>query len=137
MDMEIAVRNAAQAVQAALAFLRRKDAVNAPAADAVWQEKTLYSPESQDMAVTSRLFICGDWTIEVSQGVAPLSRTVYQVTVFNSKLRRYWKGSVRADGEVTGDETFKAISEDESRHLADEFLAKTRVLPPRPGGYGH
>jgi hypothetical protein len=135
--METAVRNAAQAMQAALIFLRRKGQPDIPAADTIWQEKTLYSPEPQDMAITGRLFNCGNWTVEVSQNVAPLSRTVYQVTIFNAATRRHWKGSIRADGEVTGNETFSVISEEESRRTAAEFQEKMKVQPPRPGGYGH
>jgi len=131
------VRNAAQAVTAALSYLQKQKAKNAPGVDIKWQEQTLYSVGPPDFAITGKLFTSDDWQIEVSQGVAPLSKTVYQVTVFNAKLHFYWKGSVKADGVVTEVSAFKLLSEEESQKMAAEFLSKSQVPPPMPGGYGH
>lgn len=133
----IKVRNAAQAVDAVLSYLREKKVENTPSGGIEWQEKILYSPGNPDFAITNKLFTSGDWSIEVSQGVAPLSRTVYQVTVFNAELHRYWKGSVRADGSIMEDSPFKLMSEEEGQKIAEEFLRKSQVPPPAPGGYGH
>jgi hypothetical protein len=133
----IKVRNAAQAVDTALSYLREREAQNAPNAGIKWQEKTIYSTGIQDYAVTSRLFTAGDWAVEVFQGVAPLSSTVYQVTVFSAGLRRYWKGSVRADGGVSEVSAFRLLSQEESRKMAEELSKKIQVPPPKPGGYGH
>ena len=131
------VRNATQAVNTALSYLRKQKTQNAPDADIKWQEQTLYAPGNPDFAITSRLFTADDWQIEVSQGVAPLNSTVYQVTVFNAELHWYWKGSVKADGVVTEVNAFKLLSEKENKKMAAEFLSKSKVPPPMPGGYGH
>ena len=133
----VKVRNAVQAVDAALAYLRKQQAPKAPDTNTKWQEKTLYSTERQDYAVTSKLFTSDDWLIEVYQGVAPLSSTVYQITVFNTKLHCYWKGNVKAGGSITEENTFRALSEDESKKISEEFSRKSQVPPPRLGGYGH
>ena len=135
--MDISVRNAAQAVKEVLSYMRDRKIENAPAADTKWHERTIYSPGIQDMAVTSRLFSANDWTIEVSQSVAPLSRTVYQVIVFNAKLQSYWKGSVRADSGMVEVNAFGSLSAEESRQAEEEFIAKGMIPPPKPGGYGH
>ena len=58
-----------------------------PAAGNNWQEKTLYATGVEDYAVTSKLFMFGDWMVEVYQGIAPVSSTVYQITVFNPELK--------------------------------------------------
>lgn len=131
------VRNATQAVNESFSHLRRKKAQDNPDVNIKWQEKTLYSTEIQDYAITGRLFISDDWLIEVYQGVAPLSSTVYHVTVFSPKLHRYWKGSVRADGIVTEESAFRLLSEEESQKIGEEFTKKTQVPAPKPGGYGH
>ena len=133
----VKVRNAAQAVNATLSYLRKQQVPKAPDINTKWQQKTLYSIERQDYAITSKLFTSGDWLIEVYQGVAPLSRTVYQITVFSAKLRWYWKGSAKADGSVTEVSALRLLSEEESQKIAAEFLRKSQVSPPRPGGYGH
>ena len=75
--------------------------------------------------------------IEIFQGVAPLSSTVYQITVFSAKLHWYWKGSVKVDGGVTEVSAFRLLPEEESQKMAEELLRKSQVPPPRPGGYGH
>jgi len=133
----IRVRNTAQAVGSILTYLRKQNTQNAPVDGVEWQEKTLYAPGNPDFAVTSRLLTSDDWLIEVSQEVAPISRTVYQVTVFSSRFQRYWKGSVRADGSVSEETAFKQLSEEESQRVDEEFMRKTQVAPPMPGGYGH
>jgi len=131
------VRNTSQAVNEVLFHLRRNGIWNIPDADAKWQEKTLYSTGIQDYAITGRLFISDEWLIEVYQAVAPLSRTIYQTAVFNAKLRRYWKGSVMADGSITETEAFKLLSEGESQTIAEELNRKIQIPAPKPGGYGH
>ena len=133
----VKVRNAVQAIGAVLSYLRDNSIENTPIADTKWQEKILYSPGPPDFAITSKLFTSGDWQIEVSQGVAPLNRTVYQVILFNARIHLYWKGSVKADGTITEDSPFKQLSEEESQQITKEFLRKSQVPPPAPGGYGH
>ena len=133
----VKVRNAAQAIEAVLSHLRKQQVSEVPVANTRWQEKTIYSTEPMDYAITSKFYISDDWLIEVFQGVAPVSRTVYQITVFNSRLNCYWQGSVKADGNISEDNTYRLLSEEESQKLAEEFLKKGQVPPPRPGGYGH
>lgn len=133
----VKVRNAAQAIDEAFSYLRKQQVRRAPDKNIKWQEKTLYSTGPQDFAITSRLFTSDDWLIEVFQGVAPLSRTVYQVTVFSAKLHCYWKGSVMADGGITETNAFRLLSEEESQKITEEFVRKSQVPPPMPGGYGH
>ena len=86
MSAEVKVRNASQAVEAALAYLREQAGQSIPAAGSKWQEKTLYATGVEDYAITSKLFISGDWMVEVYQGIAPVSSTIYQITVFNPVL---------------------------------------------------
>ncbi len=135
--MEIKVRNAAQAIDVALAYLRKQNIPDVPDAGLNWQERTLYSAGIEDYAITSKLFTAGDWAVEVYQGVAPVSSTVYQLAVFNTRLRRYWKGNVQADGKLTEVNPPKTLSEEESRKVSEEISRKTKIPPPRPGGYGH
>jgi hypothetical protein len=133
----IKVRNAVQAMNSALVYLRQHHAQNVPDQDTAWQERTLYAAGVEDYAITSRLFTADDWLIEVFQGVAPLARTIYQVTVFSPKYRCYWQGSVKADGEVTEAIAFKLLPEEESTQISEEFVRKCQVPRPRAGGYGH
>ena len=133
----VKVRNAAQAIDAAISHLREQQAPEVPDTNTKWQEKTIYSAEPMDYAITSKLYTSDDWLIELFQGVAPVSRTVYQITVFNSRLHYYWQGSVRADGGITEENVYQMLSEEESQNLAEEFLKKSQIPPPRPGGYGH
>lgn len=135
--MEIAVKNAAGALETVLAYMQNRGINNAPPAGTKWQERVLYNEGPEDMAVTSRLFNADDWTIEVSQNIAPLSRTIFQVNVFNARLHSFWKGCVRADSGQVEAGSFGSLSEDESRQAEEEFKARSRIPPPKPGGYGH
>jgi hypothetical protein len=83
----VKIRNVAQAVDAVLSCLRTQKAPTITGADTKWQEKTIYSGEPQDYAITGKLFTSDEWIIEVLQGVAPLSRTVYLISVFNPNSR--------------------------------------------------
>jgi len=133
----VKIRNAGQAVDAILEYLREQKTLEVPAQNTRWREKTLYSGESQDYAVTSRLFTSGEWLIEIYQDVAPLSRTVYQVRLFQATRHYYWHGSIHANGEVKEATDYRILSEEESRKIANEILLKSKIAPPRPGGYGH
>jgi len=135
--MDIKVRNALQALEAALSYLRRQDVPDIPNAGVSWRERRLYSPGIEDYAVTSKLFTSDAWLIEVYQEVAPLSRTVYRITVFNSELHWYWQGSIQADGTVTSLIPPKQLSEKEALETAAGISLKLEVPAPKPGGYGH
>ena len=136
-QLPVKIRNAAQAIDAVLACLRKQKTPVIPDAEAQWQEKTIYSGEPQDYAITGKLFTSDEWLIEVLQGVAPLSRTVYRISVFNPLQRYYWTGSVKADGVIEEEVALKELPEPEAQMIADEFLLKSKIPPPRPGGYGH
>ncbi len=135
--VSIKVRNAAQALSEALGYLRKKNVQGIPGSNIEWQEQTLYSPGPQDFIVTSKLYRSNNWNVEVSQGMAPLSRTVYQVTMFNAELLVYWQGRVRADGNVTEVSAYRILSEEESTDITEGFTQKSQVPAPKPGGYGH
>ena len=135
--MELKVKNAAQAVDAAMYYLQRGEPQNAPNQGLKWQEKILYAIGPMDYAISSKLFSSGDWTVEVYQGVAPLINTIYQITVFNTKLHWFWKGSVKADGSLTEESPVRLLSEEESRKKSEELFKKNQVPPPKLGGYGH
>ena len=133
----INIRNAAQTVNAVLSYLREQKATGIPSAGIKWQEKTIYSGEPRDYAVTHKLFTSDEWLIEVLQGVAPLSRTVYRITVINPDRRCFWKGGLRADGVIQEEVALRELTEPEAQMIADEFLLKSKIPPPRPDGYGH
>ena len=137
MSAEVKVRNASQAIAVALSYLREQAAPGIPDAGNKWQEKTLYAAGVEDYAVTCKLFISGDWMIEVYQGIAPISSTIYQITVFNAKLGCFWKGSIKADGSIKEINPLTMLSEEETRKLAEELAKRINVPPPKPGGYGH
>jgi hypothetical protein len=133
----VKARNDVQALQAVLVYLSRQNAAEIPGVNIRWQDKILYSEDIADYALTSKLFTSGDWSVGISQGVAPISKTVYRVTAFNSRSRFYWKGSVSADGEVVEENAFRLLSESESLKIAEDLARKIQIPPPRPGGYGH
>jgi hypothetical protein len=137
MYAEAKIRNAPQAIEAALAYLQEQTGQSLPVAGSRWQEKTLYTAGVEDLAITSKLLLSGDWTIEVYQGAAPISLTVYQVTVFNPVWGFYWKGSIKADGSIRDDAPLRTLSAEESQEATDELARKIHVPPPRLGGYGH
>ena len=136
--LPLKVRNAAQAVETALTYLRQKCVEGLLAANPQWKEQTLYaSVRHEDLAVTSKLFTAEDWRVEVYHGVAPLSKTVYEITFYNCKLHGYWKGQIKADGTVIESQEFSKLSMEESRQIEEDLARKCQVPPPKPGGYGH
>jgi hypothetical protein len=135
--MEIKVKNAAQAFSFVLTYLRRQEVPNIPDDGSQWQERRLYSPGIEDYAVTSKLFTVGGWTVEIYQGVAPLSKTLYRATVFNSENHWYWQGNVQADGAINSLSPLKQLSEKEALEIAAGLSRKLEIPAPRPGGYGH
>lgn len=138
MSAEVKVRNATQAIEAALTYLQDEVSQSSlPAAGSKWVEKTLYATGVEDYAITSKLFTSGDWMVEVYQGIAPISKTVYQIIVFNPGLKCHWKGSIKADGSIQESSPLTTLSIEGSRKLADELERKMNVPPPKTGGYGH
>jgi len=135
--MDIKVRNASQARDVAFSYLRTQTDQNVPDRGLKWQERPLYSSGPEDLAITSKLFTADDWVAEAYQGVAPISATVFQVTIFNSRLRWYWKGNIKADGSLIEVSPLKSLSEDESLKMTEELSRRIDIPPTGPGGYGH
>ena len=135
--MELKVTKAAQAVDIAIKYLQRQAPQKAPGTGLSWEERTLYAAGPQDSIVSSKLFTAEDWNLEISQNFAPLSRTVYQLSLFNGKKRLFWKGRVKADGNLEEETPLKTLSVKENQALSAELLKKMQIPGPRFGGYGH
>jgi hypothetical protein len=131
----ICVRNPAQALRTILAYFHSLP--QSPPQNTNWMEHILYAEGITDYAVTGKLFISGEWKIEVTQDVAPLARTVYTLAVFNSRSGWYWKGSVNAGGGIIEMNNFQFLPEQQRGEIEAEFIRKIQIPPPRPGGYGH
>jgi hypothetical protein len=117
---DLEVRDAADARDAGLTYLREHEAQNAPSAGIEWQEQDI-TPPGLVGAVTKQ-FSSDEWTIRVSYAVVPLERTVYQVVVSSIILGWHWKGDVKADGSVAEVSAFMQMSEEESQTIAEEVM---------------
>jgi len=135
-DDILKIKNAADAMAASMVYLRGRNPSNSPGPDIQWQEKTVFSGGQVDMVTTSKQFTSGNWIIDISQGLAPLRNTVYQVTVFCSTEGWYWKGSIKADGTVKEEVALRQLSGEEKQKIAEELSGKGRNPAPI-GGYGH
>jgi hypothetical protein len=130
------VKNAAEARDASIVYLRSLDSRMFPSRDAQWQERTTFSGGPQDMVTTAKQFTSDGWIIEIYQELAPLRNTVYQVTVFSSTEGWYWKGNIKADGSMSEVSPLRKLPEEDKRRTAEELLKKSRTAAPF-GGYGH
>ena len=135
-DDVLKIKNAPEAMQASVSYLREQNSSQAPGTGIQWQEKTIFSGGPGDLATTSKQFTSEGWIIEVYQGLAPLRNIVYQVTIFSPASGWHWKGSIKADGSIREESGFKRLSDDEKQKTAEELLRKSRVPAP-VGGYGH
>ena len=123
--IDLKIRSAAEARDAALTYLRECEAQNVPSEDIVWQEEDVTPKDEAGHPVPGAVhieFTSDEWTIKVSYAVLPPERTVYQVVVSSIKLSWHWKGSVKADGSVTEVSPFRQMSKEESQKIAEEFL---------------
>ncbi len=116
----LAIESAADARDAALAYLRESEGENAPGPGIVWQEEDVTPPGW--VGGVFKEFTSDDWTIEVSYPVVLPEETVYEVVLTSIKLGWYWKGKVKADGSVTELGAFKQMSKEESQRIAEEFV---------------
>jgi hypothetical protein len=130
------VKNAAEARDASIIYLRGLDSRMFPSRDTQWQERTTFSGGPQDMVTTAKQFTSDGWIIEIYQELAPLRNTVYQVTVFSSTEGWHWKGNIKADGSVSEVSLLRKLPEEDKRRTAEELLKKSRTAAPF-GGYGH
>ena len=121
----LAIKDAANARDAALTYLLERESQNAPGAGISWQEEDVTPKDEAGHPVPGAVhkeFTSDEWTIKVSYAVLPPERTVYQVVVSSIKLGWHWKGSVKADGSVTEISAFKQMSKEESQRIAEEFV---------------
>jgi hypothetical protein len=135
-DEALKIRNASEAMEVSLAYLREHNRQIAPSANIQWREKTVYSEGPVDLVTTSLQFTSDAWIVEISQGLAPLRNIEYRVAVFSPTLGWYWEGRVRADGSVKEENALRQLSGDEKKQKTEEFWRRSRIPPP-VGGYGH
>ena len=96
------VKDAGDALDAALTYLREHEAQNAPGAGIEWQAEDVTPQEQEGVGIKE--FTCDEWTVTVSYPVVPPENALYQVVVSSSKLGWHWKGT----GEPVGSMVDKA-----------------------------
>ena len=119
----LAIENATDARDAALAYLRESEGQNAPGPGIVWQEEDVTPPSW--VGGVFKEFTSDEWTLKVSYPVVLPENTIYEVILASIKLGWNWKGSVKADGTVTELGAFKQMSEEESQSIAEEFVGNS------------
>jgi hypothetical protein len=135
-DEALKVKNALEAMQASLLYLRERNPQIAPPVNIQWREKTIYSDGPADLVTTSKQFTSDAWIIEVFQELAPLRNIEYRVAIFSPTLGLYWKGSVKADGGIKEEDALRQLSDDEKQKKTEELLMRSQTPAP-VGGYGH
>jgi len=95
-DLEVA--DAADARDAALAYLRQHEPQNAPVSGITWREEDVTPPGL--VGAATKEFTADEWTIRISYPVVLPENTVYEVVVSSATLGWHWKGNVKADGSV-------------------------------------
>ena len=88
---DLVVKDALDAKDTALKYLREHEGNNAPGEDTVWQEKDLTPPGLVGSA--NKYFTSDEWTIGVSYPVVRPDLTVYKVVLSSIKLGWHWEGS--------------------------------------------
>ena len=114
------VKNADEALAAALEYLRTNVGEDAPAADIQWGTQDITPPDLVGVGI--REFGSDEWHIIVSYPVLPPENTEYEIVMSSIKLGWHWKGSVKADGSVTELSVFQQMSKEGSQKIAEEFL---------------
>jgi hypothetical protein len=122
---EIEVSNAADARDAALAYLRENESEQAPSADIVWQERNITPRGVAGVGGETIEFTSGEWTITVSYPVPPPEDIIYDVAVINAKLDWHWSGTVKADSSMIEFDPFKQPGREKSRVMSEEFLRES------------
>jgi len=128
---ELAVKDAAEARDAALTYLREYYAQDAPGADIAWHEEDVTPRDEGGHPVPGAVhkeFTSDEWTIKASYAVLPPERTVYKVVVSSIKLGWHWKGDVKADGSLVEVSAFRQMSEEESKNMAEEFVKNSATF---------
>ena len=122
---ELEVSNAADARDAALAYLRENESENAPSADIVWEEQNVTPPGVAGVGGEAIEFTSAEWAITVSYPVLPQEGIEYDVVVASTKRDWHWSGTVKADGSVAEFDPFKQPNKEKSRVIAEEFLRES------------
>lgn len=123
---DLEVRDATEARDAALNYLRQLEARSVPGMGTVWQEEDI-TPQGM-VGWVNKEFVSDGWTVKVDYPVVSLENTVYQIVLSSFKLGWHWKGSVQADGTVTEVSPFTQMSQEESQRIAAEFLRSSPTL---------
>ncbi len=123
---DLVVKNAGEARDVILDYLREQNPQILPEKDTVW-EGTDISPPGL-VGSTTMEYISGGWTINVSYPIVPLENTVYRVGVSSISLGWYWKGDIKADGIITEIVPFSEMTEEESEKIAREFVENSATF---------
>lgn len=101
-EAEVAFPNAAEARDAALAYLRQSHAAAAPPADLSWAEEdtTPAGLVGSSTVVYRAPAESGEWLVTVTYPIVALEQTVYSITVENEATGFQWQGEVNAAGEI-------------------------------------
>ena len=126
--VKLEVSNAADARDAAFAYLRENESENAPSADIVWQERNITPSGVAGVGGETIEFTADGWAITVSYPVPPPEDTAYNVAVSNIKLNWHWSGTIKADGSVTKFKPFMTAKKEKSQAIAEEFLRSSQTF---------
>jgi hypothetical protein len=120
---EVKVNNAAQALDAALIYLREEIISNTPTEGIIWEESDV-TPTGL-VGASTKYFVSAQWEAIVSYPIVLPANTIYTVTILNSELSWYWKGEVKAEGVVIEISPFQKMTEDSSRIIAEDFVVNS------------
>ncbi len=123
---DLVVKNAEEARDVILDYLREQNPRIAPEKDTVW-EGTDISPSGM-VGSTTMEYISGGWTIIVTYPIVLLENTIYQVTISGISPGWYWKGEIKADGSITELVPFTEMTEEESEKIAREFVENSATF---------
>jgi hypothetical protein len=120
---ELVVKDAAEARQAAIAYIQARAGADAPDSDINWQESDETPP---GLVGTANIYYTSDyWTVSVSYPVVRPDLTVYQVVLLSPNLGWRWTGEVKADGTVTETSPFQKITQEASQSVALDFVKQS------------
>ena len=113
------VKDAADAKDTALAYLREYETQDMPGADAEWQEADI-TPEL--VGAATKEFTSDGWTVKVYSPVVAPQYIRYEVTITSITLGWRWQGMVEPDGTVTEVSAVTQMTKEGSQAIAEEFV---------------
>jgi len=117
---EIRIKDATEARDIVLSYLRDHHPQNAPAEGITWDEKDITPPDL--VGASTRLFTSDVWEVQVSYPVVLPVNTIYTVTVVRIANGSYWKGQLKADGTITETSPFQQMTQETSQKVAEDFV---------------